>query len=67
MKTDTPNWFTNTRAEKYNYLSAASKLDETTAEDLTYVAFKQDFFTSDFIDGYTYQKCSAKVGKFSER
>ena len=31
---------------KDNYLSAASKLDETTAEDLTYVAFKQDFFTS---------------------
>lgn len=31
---------------KDNYLSAASKLDETTAEDLTYVAFKQDFFTA---------------------
>nr|WP_294935446.1 membrane protein insertase YidC [uncultured Flavobacterium sp.] len=31
---------------KDNYLSAASKLDETTAEDVTYVAFKQDFFTS---------------------
>ncbi|WP_313807267.1 membrane protein insertase YidC [Flavobacterium sp.] len=31
---------------KDNYLSAQSKLDETTAEDLTYVAFKQDFFTS---------------------
>ncbi|UOK42329.1 MULTISPECIES: membrane protein insertase YidC [Flavobacterium] len=31
---------------KDNYLSAASKLDETTAENLTYVAFKQDLFTS---------------------
>lgn len=31
---------------KDNYLSASSKTDEETAEDVTYVAFKQHFFTS---------------------
>ncbi|MCG2612508.1 membrane protein insertase YidC [Flavobacterium sp. SM15] len=44
------NRYTDLRYEyesgKDNSLSAASKLDEETVEDLTYVAFKQDFFTS---------------------
>ncbi|KGO90665.1 membrane protein insertase YidC [Flavobacterium suncheonense] len=44
------NRYTDLRYEyeggKDNSLSAASKLDEKTVEDLTYVAFKQDFFTS---------------------
>lgn len=44
------NRYTDIRYEyeggKDNSLSAASKLDEETVEDLTYVAFKQDLFTS---------------------
>lgn len=44
------NRYTDVRYEyedgKDNSLSAASKLDEETVEDLTYVAFKQDLFTS---------------------
>ncbi|HSD15249.1 MAG TPA: membrane protein insertase YidC [Flavobacterium sp.] len=44
------NRYTDVRYEyeggKDNSLSAASNLDEETVEDLTYVAFKQDLFTS---------------------
>ncbi|ESU21360.1 putative inner membrane protein translocase component YidC [Flavobacterium cauense R2A-7] len=44
------NRYTDVRYEyeggKDNSLSAASKLDEETVNDLTYVAFKQDLFTS---------------------